>query len=241
MSKSFNTADVKFSRMYPMLELIHDNIWHKVHAFTANGLPITSRMTVVRLPDGKLLVHSPIPLGDNLHRQIDSLGSVAFIVAPNKMHYLFLASFSAAFPGATVYGPKGLLQKRPELGSVVDLPHGDVLEWKPDLEHHAFAGIPAGNESIWFHRPSATLIVTDLLQWMQGDLAWSTKTYAVLTGVRRRLAVPRTVRALVRDRAAASESARHVLSWPFTRVVTAHNAILTEDAYEQVARALSVF
>ena len=224
-----------------MLQPIDDNIWHQVHAFTVNGLAITTRMTVVRLPDHQLLIHSPIPLSDDLKDQIKGLGSVAFIVAPNKMHHLCLVPFAAAFPDAIVYGPKGLLNKRPDIGVIKELPSGDVPEWQPDLEHLSFAGIPAGSESLWFHRPSSTLIVTDLLQWWQGELPWSIKTYAVLTGVRRRLAVPLTVRALVRDRTAAAQSAERVLRWPFSKVVMAHNTIISVDAHNEVARALSVF
>ena len=110
----------------------------------------------------------------------------------------------------------------------------------PDLEHLAFEGIPAGNESVWFHRPSATLIVTDLLQWMAGDLPWSTRAYATLTGVRRQLAVPLTVRALVRDRRAAARSAERVLRWPFERVVMAHNQVVDTEAYAQVERAFAM-
>lgn len=225
----------------PMLQPIDDNLWHATHAFTANGLPITTRMTVVRLPGRKLLLHSPIPLNDGLLGQVEALGCVAFIVAPNKMHHLFLAPCAAAFPGAVVYGPRGLRKKRPNLGAMRELPPGEVPEWGPDLEHLAFEGIPAGNESVWFHRPTATLVVTDLLQWMRGDLPWATRAYAALTGVRRGLAVPWTVRALVRDRAAAARSAERVLRWPFTRVVTAHNAIVDTDAHGQVAWALAVF
>jgi hypothetical protein len=223
-----------------MLQPIDDNLWHATHAFTANGLPITTRMTVVRLPGRKLLLHSPIPLTSALRGQLEELGAVAFIVAPNKMHHLFLVPCMAAFPGAAVYGPRGLRQKRPGLGAMLELPAGDVPAWLPDLEHLAFDGIPAGCESVWFHRPSATLIVTDVLQWMRGDLAWATRAYATLTGVRRGLAVPRTVRALVRDRAAAARSAQRVLQWPFTRVVTAHNAIVDTDAHGQAAQAFAV-
>ena len=96
------------------------------------------------------------------------------------------------------------------------------------------------DHSVWFHRPSATLIVTDLLQWMAGDLPWPTRAYATLTGVRSQLAVPLTVRALVRDRAAAARSAERLLRWPFTRVVVAHNCVIDTDARAQVARALAV-
>ena len=224
-----------------MLQPIDDDLWHVTHAFKANGLPITTRMTVVRLPGRQLLLHSPVPLDGSLRRQIDALGTVAFIVAPNRMHHLFLAPCAAAFPGAAVYGPPGLRTKRPDVAALRALPAGDLPAWQPALEHFAFEGIPAGSESVWFHRPSATLIVTDLLQWMQGGLPWPTRAYATLTGVRRRLAVPWTVRALVRDRAAAARSAQRLLRWPFTRLVTAHNAIVDTDARAQVARALSVW
>ena len=224
-----------------MLQPIDTNIWHAVHAFQANGLPITSRMTVIRLAGQRLLIHSPIPLSDHLREQLDSLGRVAFIVAPNLMHHLFLAEFASAFPDAIVYGPVGLGAKRPRLGAIRELPAEDSADWLPDLEHFAFEGIPAGNESVWFHRPSATLIITDLVQWMDGDIPWSIKTYALLTGVRRQLAVSRTVRMLVRDRKAAAQSSERLLLWPFKRVVLAHNTIVDTDAHAQMARALKVF
>ena len=226
------------------LEPLATHLWHATHAFKANGLPITTRMTVVRLPENKLLIHSPIPMppGSGVLRQVQALGSVAFIVAPNKMHHLFLGPCAAAFPDAVVCGPQGLANKRPDLAARLhELPPGNLPAWLPDLEHLAFQGIPAGNESVWFHRPSATLIVTDLLQWMAGDLPWPTRAYATLTGVRRRLAVPWTVRALVRDRAAAARGAEQLLRWPFTRVVMAHNQVVETDAHAQVERALAVW
>ncbi len=82
--------------------------------------------------------------------------------------------------------------------------------------------------------------MTDLLQWMAGDLAWSTRAYATLTGVRRQLAVPLTVRALVRDRRAAARSAERVLRGPFERVVTAHNQVVDTEAYAQVTPAFAM-
>lgn len=226
------------------LEPLDTHLWHATHPFKANGLPISTRMTVVRLPRHKLLIHSPVPMppGSELLNQVQALGTVAFIVAPNKMHHLFLAPCAATFPDAVVYGPQGLAQKRPDLAATLrTLPTGDLPEWQPELEHFAFEGIPAGNESVWFHQPSATLIATDLLQWMAGDLPWPTRAYATLTGVRRQLAVPLTVRVLVRDRAAAARSAERLLRWPFTRVVVAHNCIIDTDARAQVAKALAVF
>ena len=54
------------------LEPLDTHLWHAAHAFKANGLPITTRMTVVQLPGRKLLIHSPIPMppGGALLRQV---------------------------------------------------------------------------------------------------------------------------------------------------------------------------
>lgn len=77
--------------MAAMLERIDDDLWCATHRFTAWGLPISSRMTVVRLPGGDLWLHSPIPIGAELRRELEALGRVAYLVAPSKTHWLFMA------------------------------------------------------------------------------------------------------------------------------------------------------
>ena len=62
--------------------------------------------------------------------------------------------------------------------------------------------------------------------------------FAKLTGVRRRLDVPRSVRLLVRDKVAVQASAAQILQWPFTRVLVAHNSVVASGAHAAVARAL---
>jgi Domain of unknown function (DUF4336) len=221
-----------------MLHRLADDLWHTTHAFTVNGIALTSRMTVVRLPGKQLWLHSPIPVSDALRAELDSLGTVAYIVAPSKTHHLFVPACQAAFPGATLYGAPGLGAKRPDLVSLQELPADAVAPWAPGLQHMVVEGIPFGNETVWFHAPTATLIVTYLLQWWQGELPWSARWYATLTGVRSGLAVPRTVRALVRDRQACRSSMARLQQWPFERVLMAHNAVVEDDAKAQVASAL---
>ena len=46
------------------------------------GVEMGARMTVVRLPDGKLLLHSPIAPTPELVREVEALGPVAFLVRP---------------------------------------------------------------------------------------------------------------------------------------------------------------
>ena len=55
------------------------------------GMNMGCRMTVARLPDGTLWVHSPLAPTPALQAHLRSLGIVAFVVAPNRMHHLHLA------------------------------------------------------------------------------------------------------------------------------------------------------
>jgi hypothetical protein len=224
-----------------MLIQIAPNLWHMTCSLQAAGMPFSSRMTVVRFASGKLWIHSPVRFDDTVRDQLARLGDVAWIVAPNKAHHMFAGHCLRAFPKATLYGAPGLAEKRPDLAGMRTL--GDTVEpaWAEELDQVWFHGLPAVNEVVWFHRPSATLIATDLLQCWGGKLDWRAALFARLTGVRKRFDVPRTLRLVTRDRGAAAASASTVLRWPFTRVITGHNAILEQGAHAAVARALARF
>lgn len=221
-----------------MLQQLAPDLWHVTHAFSASGVPCTTRMTVVRLAQGRLWLHSPVPISAALKAELDALGEVRYVVAPSKSHHLFAGACSALFPRAQLFGAPGLRAKRPDLAQMQDLPAPHAAPWAAELDYLLLEGIPAANETDWFHKPSGTLILTDLCQWWQGDLPWAAVLFAKLTGVRQGLEVPRTVRWLVRDPAAVQASAAKLLQWPFTRVVVAHNAVITNKAHAAVARAL---
>ena len=224
-----------------MLQHIASGIWHTTHEFTSTGMRITSRMTVVRLGDGTLWLHSPVAISAGLKAELMALGEVAYIVAPNKMHHLFLQNCLTAFPSAKLFGAPGLNKKRPDLTTLQELNTTNIAPWQHDLDQVFFEGIPLGNETVWFHKGSRTLIVTDLLQFYQGDLPFGVRVYARLNSVRRQLAVPRMIRLVVKDKAAAKASAAKILRWPFERVVVAHNSIINVDAYTAVTRAFACF
>src|SRR5215472_15258635 len=58
---------------------------------TAGGvrlpLPFTTRMTVIRLSDGELFVHSPIKFDRGLAEELREFGTVRHLVSPNQFHY----------------------------------------------------------------------------------------------------------------------------------------------------------
>ncbi|QCP53813.1 DUF4336 domain-containing protein [Trinickia violacea] len=225
-----------------MLKSIAPELWHLQRDFAlVGGIRISSRMTVVRLADASLWLHAPVPLSADVRSQLAALGDVRYIVAPNKLHHLFVTDCAAAFPAAAIYGAPGLKKKRPDLAAMRELTREIEPQWSQDLEQTFFDGFPLGNETIWFHKRSRTLIVTDLCQCWQGEMPFASKLYASLTGVRNRLAVPRTIQLAVKNREAARASAAKILGYPFERVVTAHNSIVEHDAHAAVERAFACF
>jgi hypothetical protein len=58
-------------------------------------MALHNRMTVLVLPDGELLVYSPLPPELVDTDALRSLGVVKYVVAPNSMHKSFARSFAA--------------------------------------------------------------------------------------------------------------------------------------------------
>jgi hypothetical protein len=76
------------------------------------GKVLPVRMTVIRLPDGTLLLHSPTRLTEALRQALPRLGPVAHLVAPNIAHWTLLKPWQQAFPQATTWAVPGLRERR---------------------------------------------------------------------------------------------------------------------------------
>jgi hypothetical protein len=80
------------------LQPFAQNIWTALAPHSFVGLHIGTRLTVIRLSSGKLLLHSPIPLSVEVRSAIDALGPAARIVCPNLFHHMYAAETAAAYP-----------------------------------------------------------------------------------------------------------------------------------------------
>src|SRR6478672_9578750 len=63
-------------------------------------LPFTTRMTVVRLSNGDLFLHSPVKFDGRLAKELHGLGMVRHLVSPNQFHYAHIGEWARAFPNA---------------------------------------------------------------------------------------------------------------------------------------------
>ena len=55
------------------------------------------------LNGGKLFLHSPVPLTQELRQTLSALGEVGAIVAPNRYHHLHVKAYIEKHPQAVVY------------------------------------------------------------------------------------------------------------------------------------------
>jgi hypothetical protein len=197
------------------------------------GLVLPIRMMVVRLPDGSLVLVSPIPMDEALAAEVGSLGEVRSLIGPNLLHHLSLGAWRERFPGATLLGAPGLAAKRSDLAF-----DGELAEasWGGVLSAHLVAGAPRINEVVLFHAASSTLITTDLLfNVVRPANRWSALVLA-MAGTRGRLARSREWWFLIKDKAAFNQSLDRILALPFDRVTMAHGEVVESDGRARMAR-----
>lgn len=221
------------------MQQLHSDLWIADAPLRFLGLEIGARMTVVRLPGHKLLLHSPIAATADLVRQVRALGPVTYLVAPNRLHHLFVGEWQRACPEALLYVAPGLDTKRADLEIAGVL--GDEPEpgWQGVVDQVLLDGFPFSNEVVFFHRPSATLIATDLAFNVESSSPALTRLLFRLGGTYGRLSPTLLERLLVRDRPAFRRSLERVLEWPFDRVVVAHGAVSEKGGREELVRGYS--
>jgi hypothetical protein len=220
----------------PMLRAIADHLWVEARRLRFLGIETGTRMTVVRLLDGGLFVHSPVSLDGKTREAIDALGRVKAIVAPSLFHHLYVGEWRQAYPDAVVCACPGLERKRP------DLPWDRILgdepepEWRGELEQVFFAARSLENEVVFFHRSSRTLICADAIFNLASHPSPLTRVVAYLMG--NRTPGPTLVeRVLIRNRPAAREQVGRMLAWNVERIVLAHGDIIEIGGHEALRRA----
>lgn len=221
------------------LDAIDQNIWTISRPHRMMGLPVGVRMTVIRLPSGELFLHSPIELTPEIRQTLDDLGSVRYVICPNKMHHLFAGSYSAVYPSATFYVAPGLVEKRPDLSFAKELSPNPEPEWMDVLAQLRIEGVPWMEETVFFHRSSRSLIVTDLVFNLPPSKSLWAKAFMTLNGVEGRLACSRLFRSQIKDKEAFRASIERVLVWQPSRVIMSHGEVRHLRGIEELRQAFA--
>jgi len=209
------------------------DLWIATRRFTNELGVVTSRMTVVRLKDGRILVHSPVPIEQDLRSAVENLGQVAALIAPNLFHHQFISEWRSAFPDAKAFCARGLAAKRSDFKFDGVLEDVSPPEWSGQVDQLVIKGIPNYGEVVFFRRPSRTLVVSDVV------FNYSPVQAASDPGGADGLGPHSRIRSAIRDPNALRDSIESVLRWPFDRVIVAHGEIAESDGHARFRKGFA--
>lgn len=213
------------------LEEFGPGIWTVSVPLKVAGSEFGTRMTIVRLDAGGLVLIAPCPIDDELETGIRALGSVVAVVAPNCFHHFYFLDALERFPEALAFAAEGVD------GKITAMPRGaqilgDTLDpvWKGDLEELAIPGAPKVNETVFFHPASRALILTDFCFNFDPPPGGWTGIFLRLAGAYGRLSVSRLMRSMLKDRQALRPAIEEILNWDFDRIIVTHGQNVVENA-----------
>lgn len=207
------------------------------------GLPFPTRMTVIRLSDGGLWVHSPIADQCGLADAVADLGPVRHLIAPNWIHYAWIPDWQVRFPQATTWGSPGVVDRAKSRGLnlSIDHPLSDLApaSWAGQIDQR-LADSGYHRELVFFHRISRTLILTDLIENFETDkMPWWMLPLLKLGRVCHPDGrMPRDMAASFRrKRGHLEELVETMIGWEPERVVLAHGRIYETNGTVELRRA----
>jgi hypothetical protein len=123
------------------LDPVGDSLWLAEGGLVSfYGFPYPTRSVIARLENGGLWVWSPVALTDELQAEVEALGSVAHLVSPNKLHYLYLRQWQQVWPEAKLWGPASTLRKCRDLDFEAPLTDEAPAPWQGQIDQFWFRG-----------------------------------------------------------------------------------------------------
>ena len=228
--------------LYSLEEYIPGKIYIVEYPIHYGGLDLFSRMTVVRLDDGKLWVHSPCQLDTQLKSEIDRLGEVAYIIAPGNFHHLHIADFQGHYPAAEAFLCPGLEKKRPDLKFDWILGNRPDPRWGSEFDQVVMQGTRIISEVAFVHKTSGTLLLVDLLENIGDDYThkaglllkfWWKAVFHMWNNPK---AAPE-YQIGWGDKELVRKGLELILSWEFDRIILAHGNLIESNAKAVLKKA----
>lgn len=231
-----------------MLREIARNLWVAEQPLKYLGLSVGTRMTVIRLKNGELVIISPIKTDSEMLSELNEIGRVSYIVAPNLYHYLFVADFKALYPKAQLWAAPDLKLKKPELpiDRVITDCEKECFEGVEYLLFDGFKtlslnGASTLNECVFFHLETQTLILTDTAFHFDESFPLLTQLVTRAIGGYKNLSPSSLERLATKETDRVKQAVKNVLAWDFQRVIMAHGSILERDAKRQFQKGYEKF
>jgi hypothetical protein len=193
--------------------------------------PLKRVMTIVRLSDGSLLLHSVIAMDEARMAKLEALGKPSIVIVPHAGHRLDATFYKKRYPEVRVVAPAAA---RAKIEEVVEL-DATAEETLPALgvKLHPVDGFKNGELAYELATPGGkVLVMSDAVAnrdpppgfrgWLMASMAGGPKN--------RRLSVPRIVRMMILgDKKAARASIEKLAEIPDLKLLTvAHGRAITD-------------
>ena len=210
------------------IEKPEENLWCVTG--TVPGMALKRVMTLVRLEDGRIVVHSAIALDEASMSEIEAWGQPAILLVPNTFHRLDAPAYVSRYPGLRVYCPRGGRKKIEEVVNVDDTFEG--LGDSPGLSWEYLDGI--GKAEAVFSvksRSGTTLVFNDAIFNMPHGHGLPGFIFRYLT---QSTGGPRVTRLFkffgVKDRKAFRTHLERLAETPdLKRIIVSHHRMITHD------------
>ncbi len=227
---------------------ISENVWVQESSMELVGLQLSLRMTVIKLGSGNLWVHSPTAISNKLKQEVDSLGKVEFIVAASNGHNSWVTQWQDNYPEAKVYISGGI-PKKIEIQNYKLLDENSTNIWQDDLEQQYMPSVAMFNESVFFHKKSKSLIVTDFIQNHPDEglksisfLGKITKPILKILGFKGKCtAPPLKIGFKIKDKSEFGKSVINIQNWDFDKIIVTHGEIIDQDAKQIFTKLCNKF
>lgn len=222
------------------IEKLEANLWRVQGSLP--GMALKRVMTLVRLEDGRIVVHSGIALDEESMAEIEAWGEPAVLMVPNAYHRLDAPAWVTRYPKIEVRCPSGARSKV-EAVVRVDGDYSD-LELGASLQVEILDGTKEAEGVLNVRSQSgATLVFNDAVFNMphaKGMAGWFFRNVTASTGGPR---VSRLFRWFaVKDRTAfAAHLARLADTPDLIRIIVSHHRMITDrpaESLRQVAASL---
>jgi hypothetical protein len=209
---------------------LEENLWAVSGSLPRGGM--NRRMSIVRLGDGRLVLHNAVPLEEPAMRELEAFGRPACLVVPNGLHRLDLHAWKARYPALAVVAPA---PARRRVEEIVPVDGGlELLPGDPALSAEPLEGSKVGEAALLVRSGGgarATLLF--------GDTVMNIPHRGGVEGLVLRLLgssggpkVTRIARMFtVADRAALAGALERLAATPgLVRLVPSHGEIVAADA-----------
>jgi hypothetical protein len=218
-------------------EISPGGIWIGERELWFGGVRLRSRMTVIRVADGRLWVHSASEPTPELCAELDRLGEVGWVVVPNRYHHIHAAAMKARYPNAQVIGPASAKLRNKGVALDVAIDDERLPSLVPELVPVPLKGVPFLDETLFFYAKMRTLIGADLMMCGCPTDHWTWRWASRVFGQYQRHRAPPDVRWHTRGGPLVRQSLDDIAKLPLERILVAHSDPIEDRPLEQLQEA----